>query len=120
MEKLYKKVGRRYVEVGYDIPDISDGFYFTQKTKSGRRTTSVLYWLGKNPKEPVDLDFLADIMQFDDELAKYLTKLCEEDSEEFKELKEGNYINLPLSFYNISPYHLAQCVLRFLYNKGKK
>lgn len=120
MEKLYRKVGRRYVEVGYDIPDINDGFYFTQKTKSGRRTTSVLYWLGKSPKEPVDLEFLADIMQFDNELAKYLMKLCEEDSEEFKELKESNNIKEPLKFYNISSYDLAQCVLRFLYNKGKK
>lgn len=123
MEKLYKKVGKKYVEVGYNLPDIPDGFYFSQKIKNGTRTTSVNYWLGSNPQEPVELQKLVQVMQHDDALASFLNQIQDKNSDEFKKL--NNDCNHKLSeatqILNISTHDLSVAILRFIFKqlKGK-
>lgn len=119
MEKYYIKKGRRYVEAGYSMPDIPDGFYFQQKTNYGSRQTSVNYWAGTNPPQPLDFQKLAAIMSNDDKLAKYIATLTKEDSPELAKAKEdqGGYVKGPLQMYNWSFQDLATCILRFLFEE---
>lgn len=118
MEKLYRKLKNgRYEEVGYSSLDLPNGLYFSQKTKSGKRTTSVNYWLGNVKKEPIDLQLLINIMSNDDSLALYLMRL-KDDTKDYRELKDGNnYITEPLMF-NWSPQDLALAVLNFIYKEN--
>jgi len=119
MEKYYIKKGRRYIEAGYSMPDISTGLYFHQKTDYGSRTTSINYWVGVNPAEPVDISALIAIMSKDDRLARYLSALQDENSEEYKKAKEdcGDFVKGPLTMYNWSSQDLAACILRLLYEE---
>jgi len=119
METYYVKKGRKYIPVGYNVPDMHDGLYLTEKTGYGRRTTSIAYWLGQPKKQPADLQKLIEVMKNDDRLAKYLSKIQDEESVEFKELKIdfGGYIKESPRIYNISTQDLALAVLRFLYNE---
>lgn len=122
METYYIKKGKRYIPVGYNAPDMHDGLYLTEKTSYGRRTTSVAYWLGQPKKQPVDLLKLIEVMKNDDRLANYLSKIQDEESVEFKELKidSGGYVKEPPRIYNISMQDLALAVLRFMYNELAK
>ena len=122
MEKYYiKKPNGRYEYAGYSTPNMYEGLYFHQKTGYGSRTTSIAYWVGKNPEEPVDIDLLVGIMNKDGELAEYIGKLQDPDSVELKELKEENgHIRGPLEMYNWSRHDLAVILLRFIYNKLKE
>jgi hypothetical protein len=119
MEKLYRKLPNgKYESVGYNLPDVPEGFYFKQNTKHGSRLTSINYWLGSSPKEPVDLNTLVNIMSLDNDLADYLGKVEDEKSQEFKQLKEeSGFIKGSLKLYNISRQDLALIVLRWIYNK---
>jgi hypothetical protein len=81
METLYRKVGRKYIPAGHNIPDIPDGLYWTTKTKYGRRGTSVNYWAGSNPPQPLDIEKLVSIMSQDDKLADYLMALQDGESD---------------------------------------
>ena len=122
MEKYYRKLSNgRYEEAGYSCPDMFDGLYFRQSMRNSTRTTSVNYWLGPNPIEPVDLNSLISIMKMDGDLCKYLQKLTDKDSDELEELRKDNgFIRGPLEFYNWSVQDLAVVMLRFLYNKKRE
>ena len=118
MEKLYRKLSNgKYEEVGYNLPDVPNGLFFSQKTKHGRRCTSINYWLGGIDTEPVDLKRLISTMSLDDDLADYINDLEDEHSDEFKKLKENNPNIKPLRLYNMSKMELAQLILRFLFTK---
>lgn len=122
METFYRKVGRRYIPAGYNVPDIPDGLYWSQKTEYGRRGTSVNYWAGKNPPQPLDLQKLIATMSNDDKLAKYLMALQDGDSDEYQQAKEnqGGFVRQPLGLLNFSASDLAVCILRFAFEEMEK
>lgn len=116
MEQYYVKVGKRYIPAGYSMPDLADGFYFVQKTPFGRRSTSVNYWAGSNPPQPLDAEKLVSYMSKDDSLARYIIQIQDPNSEEFQKVKEdqgikGNEIKIT----GLGASDLAQCILRFLF-----
>lgn len=118
MEQYYIKVGRRYVPAGYSFPDMPEGLYWKEKMPGSSRVTSVMYWAGKNPPQPLDVEKLISIMREDGRLAKYIMALTDENSEEYKEAKEnqGGFVKEPLN-YNWSAQDLATCILRFAFKE---
>jgi hypothetical protein len=115
MEKLYKKIGKRYVECGYNYPDISDGIWLVQ-SKPGSKSQQSLLWKVGDIKRPVDVVTHAALQSIEDDLANYLMRLCDETSSEFKEAKEyaGSWLLNPIKFYNISASLLVTLLLRKL------
>lgn len=114
MEKLYRKVGKKYVEAGYgSVPDLVPGIWLVQKNEYSKSQTSLVWRVG-DLKRPVDVVTHAALQTMTDKLAQYLLKLSEEDSEEFKQAKEqlGGYLHGAPSFYNISAGDLASLFLR--------
>lgn len=113
MDKLFRKVGKRYVPVGYDIPDISDGIWMVQTSPSSKRVTSLLWKVG-DIKRPVDVVTHASIQSMEDDVCNYLMKITDENSEEYKEAKEicGGFLRGPIGFSNISPSDMATLILR--------
>lgn len=115
MDKLYKKNDKgRYVECGYDTRhEISDGIWMVQSKPTSRSTTSLIWKVG-DLKRPVDVVTIAALESFSDDLAKYLLKLTEEDSEELKEAKKilGGYLHGAVQYGNISAADLCSLFLR--------
>jgi hypothetical protein len=114
MEKLYRKVGKKYVEAGYGgVPDLVPGIWLVQKDVHSKSQTSLVWRVG-DLKRPVDVVTHAALQSMTSKLAQYLLKLSEEDSEEFKQAKEqlGGYLHGAPSFYNISASDLASLFLR--------
>jgi hypothetical protein len=113
METTYKKVGRKYVSIGYNIPDITDGIWIVQSTPYSKSITSLAWKVG-DLKRPVDVVTHATIQTIGDELVQYITKLSQEDSPEFKEITKhyGHYIRGPVGLYNISPSDFITVLLR--------
>ena len=121
MEQYYLKKGRRYVPAGYSFPDMDEGLYWRQKMPNGTRTTSICHWAGSNPPQPLNIEKLIAVMSQDDRLARYVGKLTDPESDEFKKAKEdqGDFITGPLQFYNWSAQDLASCILRFAFEEMK-
>lgn len=118
MEKVYRKLpSGRYEEIGYNAPDMADGLYFRQTVPYGKRTTSIAYWHGTDPQEPVDIKLLTQIMSMDDEIGTYISRIQDPNSDEFQKLKDdsGGYLTEPPLIYNISPNGLAVAILRRVY-----
>lgn len=115
MEKLYRKIGKRYVECGYNTPDISDGIWLVQSKPYVKSQQSLLWKIG-NIKRPVDVVTHAALQSVEEELANYLMRLGDETSSEFKEAKEyaGSWLLNPIKFYNISASLLVTLLLRKL------
>lgn len=113
MDKLYRKVGKKYVSVGYDIPDISDGIWMVQSKPSSKRQTSLVWKVG-DLKRPVDVVTHAALQTMEKDICSYIMKLSDENSEEYKEAKEicGGYLMGPIGFTNISPSDIATLFLR--------
>lgn len=115
-EKLYKKIGKRYVEVSiverFEF-DMGDGIWIVQN-KPGCKSISSLVWRVGDLKRPVDIVTYAGLLTLEDKLASYLTKLGDENSDEFKEAKElkGSWINGPIKYYNISANDLVNLFIR--------
>ena len=122
MEQYYIKKGRKYIPAGYSTPDMGEGLYWRQKTHYGTRTTSVCWWAGSTPPQPLDIQKLISIMSQDDCLTKYIAALTDENSDELKKAKEdqGGYIKGPLQFYNWSAHDLAACILRYAFEEMEK
>lgn len=114
MEKLFKKVGKKYVECGYDVKhQMSDGIWMVQNKPSSHSQTSLVWRVG-DLKRPVDVVTVAALESFNGELANYLTRLTEESSDELKEAREilGGYLKGPVSYLNISASDLCSLFLR--------
>lgn len=92
MEKLFRKVGKRYVVAGYDFPTLSEGIWLVQE-KPGSRSTSSLVWKIGDIKRPVDIATRAGVLALQDDLVDYLRNLSDESSQEYQELKKkcGSY-----------------------------
>lgn len=115
MKKLYtKKENGRYEEYGFAFNrEMSDGIWIVQ-SKPGVVNTSSVVWKIGDLKKPTDVTTHAAIQSMGDDLASYLMKLKNEDSEELKEAKEimGGYIRGAIQIGNISVSDLTQLFLR--------
>lgn len=115
MEKMYRKLpSGRYEYIGYSsIPDISDGIWLVQNNKSSRSMTSLVWKVG-DLKRPVDIVTHASLQAVSDNLASYLMKLGDVESDEFKEAVKimGGYIRGPIHFTNISAHDIVSLLIR--------
>lgn len=114
METVYRKVGRKYIPVGYNnIPDMTDGIWLVQR-KPESRSMSSIFWKVGDLKRPVDIVTHCGLQTLEDDLSQYLLRLTEKDSKEFKELKElcGDWVKEPIGFYNISISQMLSLIFR--------
>lgn len=114
MEKVYRKIGKRYVECGYNnIPDISDGIWIV-RSNPGRKGQTSMFWKVGNIERPVDIVTHAALQSIEEDLAHYLLKLGDVNSTEFQEAKEiaGGYLNSSIGYTNISASQLCSLFLR--------
>lgn len=117
MEKLYRKIGRKYVSVGYEIPDISDGIWMVQSNPGSKRVTSLMWKVG-DIKRPVDVTTHAAIQSMENGLLDYLRKLGDVDSPEYQEAKEICGVLLgPINLNNVSPSDFITLLLRQISKK---
>lgn len=121
MEKYYVKRGKRYIEAGYNVPNLCEGIYFHQKTKFGSRTTSLNWWVGSAPSEPIDTKLLIQIMRIDEDLSNWLMKIQQNNSDEYKQFKENSlgFIKDNPKIYNVSVQDLSVGILRLVYESLK-
>ena len=115
-EKLYRKVGRRYVEVSMpERYNMHDGIWLVQNNPYSKSISS-LYWKVGDVKRPADIVTHASLQVLEDDLCRYVLKLTEENSDEFKEAVEiaGGYLKSPIGFYNISASQFVSLLLRRL------
>lgn len=113
-EKLYKKVGRRYVEVSMpERFDMQDGIWLVQ-SEPGVKSMSSLYWKVGDLKRPTDIVTHAGLQTLEDDLCKYLIALGDDKSKEFIEAKEvcGGWLNQPVGYYNISASQLVSLFIK--------
>ena len=115
MEKMYRKLPNgRYEYIGYSgVPDLSDGIWLVQ-TNPHSRSVSSLIWKVGNLKRPVDIVTHASLQAISDDLASYLMKLGDIDSDEYKEAVEimGGYIRGPIHFSNVSASDIVSLLIR--------
>jgi len=113
-DKLYRKEGRRYVEVSMpERFDMQDGIWLVS-SKPGVKSMSSLYWKVGDLKRPVDIITHAGLQTLENDLAIYLMQLGDENSPEFKEAKEisSGWVNKPVGYYNISASQLVSLFIR--------
>jgi hypothetical protein len=118
MEKLYRKIqkGKRTVyEPAAYCPnsEITDGVWLVQTQPSSKSITS-LFWKVGDIKRPVDVTTHVALQSFERELTSYLMKLCDGNSEEYKEAERimGGFLKGPVSYHNISASDLCTLFLR--------
>ncbi len=115
MEKMYRKLpSGRYEYIGYSgIPDLSDGIWLVQSDQSNRRTTSLIWKVG-DLKRPVDIVTHASLQAMSDDLTRYIMKLSDIQSDEYKEAIDimGGYIRGPIHFSNISASDIVSLLIR--------
>jgi len=115
-DKLYKKVGRKYVEISMpERFDMQDGVWLVQSAP-GWKSMSSLYWKVGDLKRPADIVTHAGLQTLESELARYLMQLGDENSKEFKDAKEicGDWLKQPVKYYNISASQLVSLFIRQL------
>jgi len=115
-EKLYRKEGRKYVEVSMpERFDMQDGVWLVTN-KPGVKSMSSLYWKVGDLKRPVDIVTHAGLQTLEDDLAKYLVALGDVTSPEFIEAKEvcGGWLKDHVGYYNISASQLVSLFIRRL------
>lgn len=112
---MYRKLpSGRYEYIGYsDVPDLSDGIWLVQQNKSSRSTTSLVWKVG-DLKRPVDIVTHASLQAISDDLIRYIMKLSDDQSDEYKEAVEimGGYIRGPIHFTNISASDIVSLLIR--------
>lgn len=115
MEDMYRKLPNgRYEKVGYcNVPDLSDGIWLVQSDQSSRRTTSLIWKVG-DLKRPVDIVTHASLQAMSDDLTRYIMKLSDIQSDEYKEAIDimGGYIRGPIHFSNISASDIVSLLIR--------
>jgi len=115
MEKLYrKKKNGRYEEViGYQ-DTLPDGIWLAQTKPYSRSMTSLLWKVG-DLKRIADVTTHAALQSYEDNLARYLLKLTDVNSEEYKDAVEtigSGWIKGPIGYSNISASDLCTLFLR--------
>lgn len=122
MEQLYRKVGKRYVEWGFGgIPDISDGIWLIQNNPNSKSQSS-LFWKVGELKRPCDVTTHASIQSMADDITRYLMRLRDVNTDEYKEALEicGGYLKGPVICTNISAADLTMLILRQIAIKCEK
>lgn len=113
-EKLYKKVGKRYVEVPMpERYDMQDGIWLVQNQPHSKSMSS-LYWKVGDLKRPADIVTHAGLQTLENDLANYLMALGDIKSSEFIEAKEisGGWLKSAVGYYNISASQLVSLFIR--------
>lgn len=112
MEKIYKKVGKRYVEAGYNTPDLVDGIWLIQTKKHSRSLSNLVFRIG-DLQSPRDIVTQGAMLSMQDELTRYIVSIGDENSQEFKDVKArlGGWVKRPIEIYNISPSDLSYLIL---------
>jgi hypothetical protein len=113
-DKLYRKEGRRYVEVSMpERFDMQDGVWLVQ-SKPYSKSMASLYWKVGDLKRPVDIVTHAGLQTLEDDLAQYMLRLGEANSKEFLDAKEvcGSWLTQPVGYYNISASQLVSLFIR--------
>lgn len=112
---MYRKLPNgRYEKVGYwNVPDLSDGIWLVQDKKSSRSMTSLIWKVG-DLKRPVDIVTHASLQAISDDLIRYIMKLSDDQSDEYKEAVDimGGYIRGPIHFSNVSPSDIVSLLIR--------
>lgn len=114
MEKVYRKVGRKYESCGYNnTPDLSDGIWMVQSKPHSSSMSSMIWKIG-NIDRPCDVLTHAALQSISDDIAQYVVRLSDATSSEFIEAKDnsGGYIKEPIGFYNISASDITSLILR--------
>jgi hypothetical protein len=115
MEKIYRKDEKgRYYSVGYnDVVDLADGVWLVQSKPSSKSITSMVWKVG-DIKRPVDVVTHASIQAMERDLVKYIQKLSDINSQEYKDAEKicGGYLRGAVNFTNISSTDLVSLLLR--------
>ena len=122
MEKVYRKIvkGKKitYEPCGYnEVPDLPNGIWLVQSMPNSKSMTSLIWKVG-DLKRPADIVTHASLQTMEDDLCRYLLKLSDEKSEEYKEAKEiiGGFLNTPPVF-NVSPSNIVTLFIREISKK---
>ena len=117
METLYrKKPNGRYEKVGYtNMPDLSDGIWLVQNALYSKSESSLIWRVG-NLKRPVDVATKAAFYSILDEIANYIVKLRDPNSDEYLDAVEhlGSWDNSNgegFGVYNIAASDYAMLIL---------
>ena len=115
MEKLYrKKKNGRYEElIGYQ-DTLSDGIWLVQTKPYSRSLTSLMWKVG-DLKRIVDVTTHVALQSYEDDLTRYLMKLTDANSDEYKNAVEtigSGWIKGPIGYSNISARDLCILFLR--------
>lgn len=115
METVYrKKSNGRYVPIQVCSSDLlNDGVWLVQTKDYSKSITNLVWRLG-DIKKPCDVVSHAALQSITDELSRYLHKLGDETSEEYKEAEKmySGWIRGPIGFSNISSSDLCSLILR--------
>jgi hypothetical protein len=115
MEKLYrKKSNGRYQEVMSYTDTLQDGIWLVQ-TKPHSRSISSLMWRVGDTKRLTDVTTHAALQSYEDDLAHYLMKLGDVNSEEYKDAVEtvgSGWIKGVIGYTGISASDLCSLFLR--------
>lgn len=114
MEKIYRKKGRKYVHIGYDVPDLTDGIWMVKTDSSSKSTTSLIWKIGDLPQ--ADMKLHASLQKYEDELSRFLSGLSKTDSDAYKFYSETcvGDDNHPIEIYGTSTAELMTTILRKL------
>lgn len=95
--------------------DMTDGIWMVS-SKPGVKSMTSLYWRVGDFKRPVDIVTHAGLQMLEEDLSRYLMKLGDKDSEEFKKAKEicGGWLTEPVGYCNISASQLVSLFIRKL------
>jgi hypothetical protein len=116
-DKLYKKIGRKYVSVGFQIPDISDGIWIVKSNPGSKRITSLIWKVG-DIKRPADVTTHVAIQSMEDDLVDYLNKLGDVSSPEYQEAKKVcGVVQGPINLNNVSASDFITLLLREISKK---
>lgn len=114
MEKVYRKVGKKYISCGYNnVPDLSDGIWIIN-SKSNSTSMSNVAWRVGNIDRPCDITTHAALQSLEEDLSSYLLKLGDVNSQKFIQAKEdsGGWLKHPVQYGNISASHLCTLFLK--------
>lgn len=115
METVYrKKSNGRYVPVQVCSSDLlGDGVWLVQTKDYSKSMTNLVWRLG-DIKKPCDVVTHASLQSITDELSRYINRLTDESSNEYKEAKElyGGWMRGPIGYSNISSSDLCSLILR--------
>lgn len=121
METLYRKNRNgRYEPAGvHGTPDLSNGIWLVE-TKEYSKSLKNLVWRLGDVKPFGDIVDDASLVALEDDLATYLNKIQDENSDEFQAIKEklfGFMNKVPPAIYNVSMSDMAMIIIEFLRKK---